>query len=256
MLPLALAGFLWTGGHLLDVPLDHTSLVVLLVLGLIALAVPRPEVALTSTLAAGSGALGAIPQAADVSVSLAVHLTLAGALVTATALAHRDHRQVAWLGGLLLAAATWVRLYDIGVQAPEAYTLPTATALIALGLLRLRRSRELDTMSVLLPGLALAVTPTLLWALVQPLSTRAVVVGLAALGLVLAGSVLRWTAPVVVGWCAGLALVLRELAPYAAQTPQWVLIGSAGALLIVAGISWETQVRELRRAAGYLGRLR
>jgi len=185
-----------------------------------------------------------------------VHLTLAGALVTSTALAHRDHRQVAWLGGLLLAAATWVRLYDIGVQAPEAYTLPTATALIALGLLRLRRSRELDTMSVLLPGLALAVTPTLLWALVQPLSTRAVVVGLAALGLVLAGSVLRWTAPVVVGWCAGLALVLRELAPYAAQTPQWVLIGSAGALLIVAGISWETQVRELRRAAGYLGRLR
>jgi cell division protein FtsW (lipid II flippase) len=185
-----------------------------------------------------------------------VHLTLAGALVTVVALVHRDHHQLAWLGGLLLAAATWVRPYDVGVQAPEAYTLPTAVALLAVGLHRLHRSPEVDTVAALLPGLGLALAPTLLWALAYPLSPRAAVAGLAALVLVLAGSVLRWTAPVVVGWLAGLALVLRELAPYAAQTPQWVLIGGAGALLIVAGISWETQVRELRRAAGYLERLR
>ena len=70
---------------------------------------------------------------------LAVHLTVAGALVTVTALVHRDHRPLAWLGGLLLASATWVRLYDVGVQAPEAYTLPTAVALLLVGLHRLRR---------------------------------------------------------------------------------------------------------------------
>ena len=40
---------------------------------------------------------------------------------------------------------------------------------------------------------------------------------------------LRWSAPVArrLGWSAPL-LVLRELAPYAAETPQWVLIGTAG----------------------------
>jgi len=256
VLPLAAAGFLWTGSHLLDLRVDRTSLLVLVALGLLAVAVPRPELELVSVVAAASGALVSIPLAPHMSVSLAVHLTAAGALVTTSALLHRDHRALSWLGGLLLAGATWVRLHDVGVHAPEAYTLPTALALIAVGLHRLHRSPELDTTTGLLPGLALALAPTLLWALVHPLSTRAVLAGLAALVLVLAGSVLRWSAPVVVGWSAGFALVLRELAPYAAQTPQWVLIGGAGALLITAGISWETQVRELRRAAGYLGRLR
>jgi hypothetical protein len=37
-----------------------------------------------------------------------------------------------------------------------------------------------------------------------------------------------------VGSVAGGLLVLRELAPYAAATPQWVLLGVAG-LLVVAG---------------------
>lgn len=256
VLPGALAGFLWTGGYLLGVPYDRCSLGVLLVLGLLALAVPRVEIGVTSMAAALVGASGGIPVAADVSVSVAVHLTVAGALVTTSSLVHRAHRRLAWPGGLLLAAATWVRLHDLGVQAPEAYTLPTALALIAVGLVRLRRDPEAGTVETLLPGLGLAVVPTLLWALVDPLSTRALAIGLVALAVLLAGSVLRWTAPVLVGWLAGAALVLRELAPYAVQTPQWILIGGAGALLIVAGISWETQVRELRRAAAYLDRLR
>ena len=50
--------------------------------------------------------------------------------------------------------------------------------------------------------------------------------------------------------------MLRELAPYAAQTPQWVLIGAAGTVLIGVGITWEARLRDLRQAAGYLGRLR
>ena len=53
--------------------------------------------------------------------------------------------------------------------------------------------------------------------------------------LLLGGSALRWTAPVLVGWVGGAALVLRELAPYAEQTPQWVLIGAAGIVLLGVG---------------------
>ncbi len=82
VLPAALAGFLWAGGHLLDVPYDRCSLVTLLVLGLLALSVPRFEVELVAPLAVLLGAALGIPGAADPSVSLAVHLTLAGALVT------------------------------------------------------------------------------------------------------------------------------------------------------------------------------
>ena len=256
MLPAALAGFLWTGGHLLDVPYDRCSLVTLMVLGLLALAVPRFEVELVAALAVLVGALSGIPFAADLSVSLAVHLTLAGALVTASSLLHRDHRPLAWPGGLLLASATWVRLYDVGVQAPEAYTLPTALVLLLVGLHWLRRDPEVGTVPALLAGLSLATVPTLLWALVDPLSLRAVVIGLVFLVLLVGGSALRWTAPVLVGWLGGAALVLRELAPYAQQTPQWVIIGAAGIVLVTSGITWEARVRDLRQAAGYLGRLR
>ena len=256
VLPAALAGFLWTGGHLLDVPYDRCSLVTLLVLGLLALAVPRFEVELVAALTVLVGALSGIPFAADLSVSLAVHLTLAGALITVSSLVHRDHRPLAWLGGLLLAAATWVRLYDVGVQAPEAYTLPTAVALVLVGLYRLHHDFDADTTTTLLPGLALATVPTLLWALVDPLSPRAVVIGLVFLVLLVGGSALRWTAPVLVGWLGGAVLVLREVAPYAEQAPQWMIIGAAGVVLIASGITWEARVRDVRRAAGYLARLR
>ncbi len=255
-LPGALGSFIWVGGHVLGTAYEWRSLTVLVVLGLLALAVPRIEVELIGWTAVLAAAASAIPVAPDPSVWLAVHLTVAGALVTVTSLVHRDRRPVAWLGGLLLASATWVRLYDVGVQAPEAYTLPTALVLILLGLDWLRRDPEAGTVPALCAGLSLATVPTLLWALVDPLSARAVVIGLVCLVLLVGGSALRWTAPVLVGWLAGAALVLRELAPYAQQTPQWVIIGVAGLVLITSGITWEARVRDLRQAAAYLGRLR
>jgi len=240
----------------LDVPYEVRSLVTLGVLGLLAIAVPRVELELGAAVAVAGSSMAGVDAAADPSVMLAVHLTLAGALVTTTALVHRDHRPLAWLGGLLLAAATWVRLYDVGVEAPEAYTLPTAVALVLVGALRLLRDPEADTRTTLLPGLALATVPTLLWVLVDPVSTRAVLLGLGCLVLLLAGVALRWSAPVVVGGLVGGTLVLRELAPYAATWPQWALIGVAGTLLLGVGITWEARLRDLRRTAVYLGRLR
>lgn len=256
VLPAALAGALWTTGELLDQPLDHRSLAVLVALGLLAVAVPRRELDAVALVAGVVAAALGVPAAGDVSVALAVHLTLAGALVTLSALVHRDRRAYAWLGGTLLVLATWVRLLDVGVQAPEPYTLPAALVLLAVGLHRMRRDPWASSSVVLLPGLLLAVVPTLLWALAYPLSPRAVVVGLVLLALVLAGSTVRWSAPLLVGWVGGAVLVLRELAPYAVQTPQWVLIGAAGTVLVAAGTTWEARLRDVRRTAAYLGRLR
>jgi hypothetical protein len=240
----------------LETPYEVRSLVVLLVLGLLVLAVPRPEIeapaAVTVLVTSGAGVLGA----PDLAWSLAVHLTVAGGLVTVLALVHRDHRPLAWLGGLLLAGATWVRLYDVGVHAPEAYTLPTAIVLLLVGLRRMNHEPEASTVSALLPGLTLATLPTLLWALADPLSARAVVMGVVSLVLLVGGASFRWSAPVLVGWLGGAALVLRELAPYGAQAPQWILIGAAGTVLISAGVTWEARVRDLRRAAAYMARLR
>lgn len=257
LLPVAGAALLWSVLDLAEVATVQRAVPVLLVVGLLAIARPRVEVE-ASTMAAGAVAAGvSVLAAGDTATSLAVHLTVAGALVTATAVVHESRRSFAWLGGFLLALATWVRLADLGVEAPEAYTLPTALALVLVGLDRMRRDPTASTSAAVAPGLVLATVPSLLWVVAtDPVSLRAALLGVACLALVLAGALLRWSAPLLTGAAVGGVLVLRELAPYAAQTPQWVVIGLAGTLLTVVGVTWERRLVELRHASAYLGRLR
>ncbi len=255
-LPLALGGLLWPAAETAGLDPAVRAVPIMVVVGLLALVLARPEVEAAAAVTGLAAALAAIPAATDVSVSLAVHLTVAGALVTTGSLLHPDRRMLAWPGGLLLAAATWVRLADLGVEAPEAYTLPSALALVLVGIYRIRSAQDAATMPTLAPGLVLATVPSLLWVLAEPVTPRAVILGLGCLVLLLAGVQLRWHAPVVVGAVVGGLVVLRELTPYAMQTPQWVLIGLAGAVLIASGVTWESRMRDLRHAAAYLGRLR
>ncbi|MEQ4547219.1 SCO7613 C-terminal domain-containing membrane protein, partial [Nocardioides kribbensis] len=168
-----------------------------------------------------------------------------------------ERRPAGWLGGALLTAASWVRLADTGVTHPEAYALPAALALLVLGALRLRRDPAASTRSALGSGLLLATVPSLLRVLVDdPVSPRALVLGLACLGLVLLGARLRLAAPLVVGAVVGGVLVLAEAAPWAAQTPQWVLLGLIGTLLTVVGVTWERRLAQVRAGSAYLARLR
>ncbi|GAA4696599.1 SCO7613 C-terminal domain-containing membrane protein [Nocardioides conyzicola] len=256
VLPVAAGGFVWTALTAADVATEWRALPVLAVVGLLAIALPQLELELGGALTAALAAGVAVPEAVDGPTSLAVHLTVAGALVTASALVHPGRRVLGWPGGVLLAAATWVRLADLGVQAPEGYTLPSAAALLVLGLVRLHHDpTATSTARALGPGLTLATVPSLLWVLLDPVSPRAVLLGAGCLVLVLLGARLRWSAPIVVGATAGLLLVLRELTPYAADVPQWVLIGIAGTLLTVVGITWEHRMRDVRYAAGYLRQL-
>ncbi len=255
-LPVGVGALIWSVAELAEVDPALRAAPVLVVLGVLAIGLPRLEVEAT---AAGTGlvvALAAFPSATDGSVWLAVHLTVAGALVTASSIVHGSRRVLAWPGGALLAAATWVRLWDLQVVDPEPYTLPTAAALVAVGLHRMSRADGTATMSALAPGLVLATVPSLLWVLGDPVTLRAGVLGLACLLLLLAGVQLRWHAPVVVGSVVGGLVVLRELAPYALETPQWVVIGLAGTVLIACGVTWESRMRDLQHAASYLGRLR
>ena len=87
-------------------------------------------------------------------------------------------------------------------------------------------------------------------------ATGALLLGAACLGLVLAGVRCRLSAPLVVGGLVGGLLVLRELAPYAAAVPPWLLIGLSGALLTLVGVTWESRMRDLRTASQYVGHLR
>ncbi|MEJ7831405.1 MAG: zinc ribbon domain-containing protein [Nocardioides sp.] len=255
-LPVAVGTLIWSSAEVAGIDQAFRAAPILAVLGLLALARPRVEVEATAGLVAMAAAVAGVAAANDQNTSLAVHLTLAGALVSASALVNADRRWLGWVGGALLATATWVRLADVGVDAPEAYTMPSAVALLLVGLFRLRRDPGTATALALTPGLLLGTIPSLLWVLVDPVTVRAGLLGVGCLALVLVGTRMRWNAPLVVGAAVGGLVALRELAPYAAQTPQWVMIGLAGTLLTVVGVTWERRVVELRHAASYLERLR
>ncbi len=254
-----LTASVWTWGDLLDRPGEWTAAVAVVATAVLALLRPRPGVdvgAALGVLGVSSAGVSAAPTD-QVSTWVAVYLTLAGAATCTQALLREDRRPLAWVGALLLAAATWVRLADLGVDEPEPYTLPAALALLVVGLVQLRRRGEDDTVRILGPGLGLALVPSLLWVLDDPATLRSLLLGVACLGLVLAGLRLRWTAPLLFGAVVGAAIVLRSAAPYVGDAvPRWATIGTAGVLLVALGITWEQRVREARLLAGYVRQLR
>jgi hypothetical protein len=253
----AFGGLVWAGADALSVPSVDRALPILLVLGGLAIWRPEPVLETSAAVVGALASVGSVAGAADTALALALHLTVAGALVTASSLIHPSRRVLAWPGGLLLAMATWVRLWELGVTVPEAYTLPSALVLTGVGVRRLLHDGERgDTMQLLAPGLTLATVPSLLVALGDPVSLRALLLGVGCLVLVLAGVALRWTAPLVVGSVVGAVLVLRELAPYAADLPSWVVIGLSGTLLLVVGVTWESRMRDARTATRYVASLR
>jgi hypothetical protein len=254
--PIAFGGLVWSVGNVIGLEQDLRAVPVLLVLGGLAIWRPRVELESASALVGAAVSAASVMAADDSLLALAVYLTLGGVLVTGSSIIHPSRRFLAWPGGLLLAASTWVRLYQIGVHAPEAYTLPSALVLTAVGVWRLRREDEPATLAFLTPGLALATVPSLLAMLDDPYSLRALLLGLACLGLVVAGVALRWSAPLVVGASVGTLLVLRELAPYAAQVPTWLTIGLSGTVLTLVGITWESRMHDVQRAARYVAELR
>lgn len=273
VVPLALAGIVWTWGVLLEAAGPWVALAGLLTLATLVLALPsgpRAWWASDATPArtgveAGTawgavmlGTLGVVtgPAAAEATWA-AVYLTVAGTTVVAQSLLRADRRPMAWPGSALLMLASWVRLVDLDVTEPEPYTMPAAAALVLVGLVRLRRDPDADTLRALGPGLALGLLPSLLWVLEEPVTLRGLLLGLGCVGLVLGALHTRWAAPLLLGAGVGAVLVFRMAAPYVGDAvPRWVLIGGAGALFMVVGITWERRLQEARQMMGLMRALR
>ncbi len=118
----------------------------------------------------------------------ALSWTLAAAGLLALVVAVRaDRRLVGIAGGLLLSASSWVRLVDAGVQAPEPYVLPLATAALVAGHLR-RRALGIGSLEAYGSGLTLALVPVLLRSVADDDPTRALLLLLASGVVVLLGA--------------------------------------------------------------------
>jgi hypothetical protein len=199
----------------------------------------------------------AVPATALDSDRLWLALLAVGVGVAVLAARPGMHR-AGWIAGLLLTASSWVRLADSHVTAPEAYTVPAAVVLLAVGFLQ-RRREQITSWRAYGSGLGLALTPSLVRAVTDTGATRPVLLGLAALVVVLVGVVRRLQAPLLLGGSVLAVDALVQLAPYLAQAydavPRWVAIATAGLLLVVVGATYERRVGELRRLRHSVARL-
>ncbi len=158
-----------------------------------------------------------------------------------------DRRAVGYAGALLLSASSWVRLADAHVHAPEPYVLPLAVMTLAIGHLRRRQHPAMGSFEAYAAGLTLALAPSLLKSLDDVDPYRALVVLVAGAAVVLVGAQQRLRAPLVIGGSAAAVEAVHLLAPYAAALPRWVVLASAGALLLGVGATYEQRLRDVNR---------
>ena len=224
------------------------------------------------TLEAMAAALGVLATAtsADDQTS-AMTLTILGSAICLIAVTTRDRAALGWTGAVVLGIATVIRLAT-DVAAPELYTLPAAAVLVMVGAWRLRPHRETEagtetgplpgtatgtsSFTVLGSGLTLALLPSLLLALDEPVSLRGALVGAAGVVVLAVGVHQRLAAPFLLGALTTAVLALRHLEPVADAVPRWVSLGGVGVALLVVGVTWEARRRNLESAHRYLTALR
>ncbi|WP_370614229.1 SCO7613 C-terminal domain-containing membrane protein [Mumia sp. Pv 4-285] len=182
-------------------------------------------------------------------------LTVLGAGAVMVGLLRADRRPYAAVGSVMLGLAYVLRLIASDVDVVEAYTLPFGVLLLLAGLVVMRREPERSS-DVLLPGLALALLPSVPQTLAEPTSLRGLLVALAAVVVLGVGVVLRWRVPFLLGAALTTLLVVRWAGPVVGELPRWIPLGCAGILLVVAGATWEARVRDARAAVAYVQGLR
>jgi hypothetical protein len=165
---------------------------------------------------------------------------------------------VAWasghgvLAGLLLRADP-----DIGV--PEVWTTGPAVALLALGAVRLAQDAD-SRSTVLIPGLAVGLIPTLVVVLGDPGDVwRVVALAVAGAALLVAGSVAKVSAPVLAGALAIAVVVLTQSLVLVRVLPRigvFALFAVLGVLLVIASATYERRLQDLRRLRGHIATLR
>jgi hypothetical protein len=152
--------------------------------------------------------------------------------------------------------AWWLSLAAGDVTITEAYTLPAAAVALVAGWLALRARPERSSWLAYGPGLAAALLPSLASVLVedgQPI--RRLLLGAGALGAVLAGSVWRRQAPVVLGGVTLLVVTAAELVRVWDLLPRWIFLAAGGFVLIGLAMTYERRRRDLLRLRTSVGRM-
>jgi hypothetical protein len=205
-------------------------------------------------------ALASVPYAAAVCTLWGVAVGLR-ALAPGTGRAGRLGHAAAAAGWELLA--WWLLLIERDVAVVEAYTLPLAAVALLAGWAALRARADLTSWVAYGPALAAAFLPSLATLLVvtEPLTAsaapvwRRLMLGLAALAVVVAGSLRSRQAPVLVGGAVLAIVALHETVLFWDLAPRWIPPALGGLLLIGLAMTYERRRRDLARLRSAIGRM-
>jgi hypothetical protein len=143
--------------------------------------------------------------------------------------------------------AWWLLLVSQQVTTVEAYTVPAAVVAAGAGALALRARPRIGSWVAYGPALAAGFLPSLYASLIDPQPLRRLLLGAAAVAVVMVGAGRRWQAPVVVGGAMALVVAGRELALVWQLLDTWIPLTVAGLLLVGLAATYERRRRDLAR---------
>jgi hypothetical protein len=152
--------------------------------------------------------------------------------------------------------AWWLLLDDRGVTLVEAYTVPLALVGLLAGTAAVRARPDLHSWVAYGPALAAGFLPSLALALASdPTPARRLLLGMAALVVVMLGAVRRRQAPVVSGGIVLILLALHEVPRVWDLLPRWIPLAAGGLLLVGLAITYERRRRDLARLRAAVARM-
>ncbi|SKC48128.1 SCO7613 C-terminal domain-containing membrane protein [Okibacterium fritillariae] len=175
-------------------------------------------------------------------------------------------RLVRWTAvgaALVITAAVFVSAARLSSGAPydaDIFAAIVGAALVVGGLIDLGRRPALRSWPALGPGLLVALVPSLLADYGQTTLPRIVLLGVAAIAVLLFGVLRKLQAPVIIGAVVLLLHGLAQLWPWISDLysaiPWWLWVGVGGILLIVVAATYEKRIRDARAVARSIRSLR
>lgn len=146
------------------------------------------------------------------------------------------------------------------VVPPDVYLVLLGAVVLALGTARLRRDPDASSWSALGVGLVLVLAVPFATGWAIPTTWRLLLVVVGALAAVVAGAVLRWQAPFLLGGAVLGAVALIQASPAAVAAMRvvewWAVLAVGGAVLLGLGLTYERRLREAREAVRFVGAMR
>jgi hypothetical protein len=143
------------------------------------------------------------------------------------------------------------------VDLAEAYTVPVAAVAVGAGWFAARRNPRVSSWTAFGPGLLAGFVPSLgLVFATAGEPGRRLLLGAAAVAVVLAGARLRLKAPIAAAGAVLAMLAWHEISVFWDYLPRWAPLAIGGALLVGFAVTYERRLRDLARLRAAVGRMR